>query len=405
MEIVPQLLRAIGHQRSRHRYLGRRLARDAVERSVVEAVGYREEIRERDARLRVELKLHIAVRRHHFKLAVESTALWVERGKRAYRRHAVEVGPARADSEGKLAVDAPHRNAVVAPELGMHVEVHEEVAVDEIDIPRTSDGNRLGDAGERVHVLDGRRDVERHEKRPYVRLAGLAARRGMEALLVEIEVDRAVYGHRTIDVGPEDANIAELEPPRVRPHGRDDALRRYAEDVWANECDGERRDFRKLHLHASAALAVPGKVVAVVQARDLKPDNAGAPKKEIDRRALCADDGLDWIGPLAVVEPDTAHPCATAKAERGGVALEHDVRRNVRAYGRNDPVGGNSLLTEKKAPQKYAKNDEGPLHRFHQEFRYVLHSCRKFRYSFSKSSVWQPLGESNSSYLDENQMS
>ena len=70
----------------------------------------------------------------------------------------------------------------------MHVEMHAKVVVDEVDVPRRRHRHRLRNARERVHVADRRRHVERDQERPYVRLAGLATRHGVKALLVEIDV-------------------------------------------------------------------------------------------------------------------------------------------------------------------------------------------------------------------------
>ena len=95
----------------------------------------------------------------------------------------------------------------------MQVEEHAEVVVDEIDVPLGRNGNRLRHARERIHVFDGHRDIERHEKRPDVRLTGLAARLGAEALLVEVEAGETANRHRPVDIGPFDVDILSLEPP------------------------------------------------------------------------------------------------------------------------------------------------------------------------------------------------
>ena len=207
----------------------------------------------------------------------------------------------------------------------MQVEEHAKVVVDEIDVPLGRNGNRLRHARERIHVFDGHRDVERHEKRPDVRLTGLAARLGVEALFVKIDVCRAVYRHGAVYVWPRDANVVEFDPSWIRPHRRDDPLRRYAKHVGANEHKRKRRHVGNIHVQASVALDVPGQIVAVVQARNLEPDDANAPEEKVNGCAVCAHHGLDGVSPLAVIEPDAAYPCAAAKAERSGIALEHYV--------------------------------------------------------------------------------
>ena len=279
--------------------------------------------------------------------------------------------------------------------------MHAKVVVDEIDIPRRRHRHWLRNACERVHVADRDRHVERDQERPYVRLSGLAARNGAKALLVEIDTRRAVYRHSAVYIGPRDANVVELNPPWIRPDRRDDPLWRDAKHVGPDERERKRRHVGNLHIQALVALDVAGQIVAVVQTGDLEPHDTDAPEEEVNGCAVCTHHGLNGVGTFAVVEPDAANPCAAAKAERRGIALEHDVRRHVRTYGGDDPVGGNSLLAEKQAPDKDAKNDEDPLHRLDQDSRRFLH-CRRRPCS---SLVWQPLGESNSSYLDENQMS
>ena len=272
----------------------------------------------------------------------------------------------------------------------MKVEEHAEVVVDEVDVPLGRNGNRLRHARERIHVFDGHRDVERHEKRPDVRLTGLAARLGAEALLVEVEAGGTANRHRPVDVGPVYVDIPGLETSAARPDRRDDLLGRDAEDVGAHESEREGRHGGQLRLKAPVALKVPGKIVSVVQPRDSQPHDAHAPEEDVDGSAVGADYGLDGVRALAVVEPDAAHARAAAEAERRRVALEDDVGRHAGGHCGDDPVGRDALFAEEETPHKYAKDDEGPLHRLVQKYRRFLHCRRRSDATLAMSCVAAP---------------
>jgi hypothetical protein len=175
------------------------------------------------------------------------------------------------------------------------------------------------------------RYVESDKKRPYVRLAGFAAGLGVKTLRLNVETDNASDGHGAVHVWPDDANIPKLNAPGIGLYNGGNMFRSYAEDVWTDERDGKRRKIGKLQIHALVAFAVAREVIAVMQTRDPERGYANTTEKEVDRHAVSAKNGLHGVGAFAVIEPNAAQSCAAAETKRSGIALEHDVRRDVRA--------------------------------------------------------------------------
>ena len=56
----------------------------------------------------------------------------------------------------------------------------------------------------------------------------------------------------------------------------------------------------------------------------------------------------------------------------------------------DDPVGRDALFAEEETPHKYAKDDEGPLHRLVQKYRRFLHCRRRSDATLAMSCVAAP---------------
>ena len=89
------------------------------------------------------------------------------------------------------------------------------------------------------------------------------------------------------------------------------------------------------------------------------------------------------------------------------VQMKGQTRRQPTVSNPLHPFAGQPLLAEEKRTEINTENDEDPLHRFPDYPNRLAHRNTALHFSLFilHSAEWQPLAESNRSYLDENQMS